>query len=354
MTTVNVAINGFGRIGRLVLRRLLSAPSSDSGVKINCTLINDPNQTIDHAAYLLGHDSIHGKFQGTIEIQGADTLKIVIDSVVTMVQFAHFKDPAACPWNAAVVLECTGCFTSATACQPHIDGGASHVIISAPASADTPTYVVGVSAQDYKGERIVSMGSCTTNCLAPIAGFLDSNYGLIDGLMTTVHSATATQCVVDGPCRGGKDWRGGRAACNNIIPSSTGAAKAIGLVLPRLAGRITGLAFRVPTLDVSVLDLTVRLERAPESITSLIKDIEAATAKGSLMHGILAVTHEPLVSSDFIGDDRSCVIDAGSCMKMGSLFKIVAFYDNEMAFSCRLLDLAVLMIGHGSGAVSKP
>ena len=287
---------------------------------------------------------MHGKFPGTVSVD-VDSNSLIINGVAA-IKFTAERSPSAVPWGGAIVAECSGVFTASAKCEAHLAGGASRVIISAPASdVDTPTFVVGVNAHKYAGEKILSNASCTTNCLAPLACVLDDHFGIIEGLMTTIHASTATQLVVDGPCIGGKDWRAGRAASGNIIPASTGAAKAVSLVLPQLAGKLTGMAFRVPTLDVSVVDLSVRLARPPKNIADLAKIIDAAaTAQDSRLAGIIGTTNELMVSSDFIGDSRSCIVDVSASMQMGdSFFKIVAWYDNEWGFSCRLVDLCILV-----------
>lgn len=271
---------------------------------------------------------MHGAFAGVITVDAANNA-LVVDGVT--VRFVAEKVPASIPWGAAgveVVAECTGVFTSTEACKAHLAGGAKRVVISAPASDATPTYVVGVNAHAYDpAQLIVSNASCTTNCLAPLCAVIDAKFGITEGLMTTVHSATATQLVVDGPSRGGKDWRAGRAAGQNIIPSSTGAAKAVGLVLPGLVGKLTGMAMRVPTLDVSVVDLTVRLS-TPTSLADISAALSEAGAAGAL-HGVLGVTSEQVVSSDFIGDSRSCIFDAAASISLTpTFFKLIAWYDN--------------------------
>jgi len=273
---------------------------------VKVVLVNDPFTPLEYAKYLLTHDTVHGKFEGTVEVSGNS---LIING--SPVIFSVEKDPAQIPWgahNVETVCECTGVFTSSEKCKAHLSAGAKRVVISAPASDETPTYVVGVNHHLYRPEEaIVSNASCTTNCLAPLVKVVVDNFGLKEGLMTTVHSVTATQKTVDGPS-GPKDWRGGRAAFSNIIPSSTGAAKAVGLVLPCVKGKLTGMAFRVPTVDVSVVDLTARLER-PATLDDIHAAFKAAASSGPLA-GILGYTEEEVVSSDFIGDSRSSIFDA--------------------------------------------
>jgi len=278
---ISLGINGFGRIGRLLLRH---ATSLDSQIAV--TVINDPGLTLEHAAYLLRNDTVHGRFPATVSTD--ESIRSLIINGHPII-FSSEKDPSKVPWNGAIVAECSGAFTSTAKCAAHLTGGASHVVISAPASDDiTPTLVIGVNAHTFNGAKIVSNASCTTNCLAPLVNILDKRFGLIDGLMTTVHSMTSIQSVVDGPSR---NWRTGRASLANIIPTSTGAASSIALVLPHLAGKLTGLAFRVPTLDVSVLDLSVRLERPPAGgIADIVRAVEEATSAHPGLHRIIGVT----------------------------------------------------------------
>ncbi len=314
---------------------MLRASLATHGVSV--VLVNDPFMPqLDYAKYLFTHDSVHGRFKGTVEVDG-DAL--VVNGA--RVRFVAERDPAAIPWGAAgveTVAECTGVFTSSEKCAAHLKAGAKRVIISAPASDDTPTYVVGVNHDAYDAAQpIVSNASCTTNCLAPLAKVLLDNFGVVEGLMTTVHAVTATQKTVDGPS-GPKDWRGGRAAFSNIIPSSTGAAKAVGLVLPSLKGKLTGMAFRVPVADVSVVDLTVRLAR-PASYDE-IKAAFKAAAEGPL-RGVMGYTEEEVVSSDFVGDTRSSIFDAKAGVALsGDFVKLISWYDNETGFSFRLCELA--------------
>ena len=325
--SIKVGINGFGRIGRLVFRAGLK------NAEIEFVGINDPFMTPDYMAYMLKYDSMHGQYQGKIEYT-ADS--IIVDG--KEVKFFAEKDPANIPWgkvNAEYVVESTGVFTTTEKASAHIKAGAKKVVISAP-SADAPMFVMGVNQNTYsKDMTVVSNASCTTNCLAPIAKVLHDNFGITDGLMTTVHSTTATQKTVDGPSA--KDWRGGRAASGNIIPSSTGAAKAVGKVIPALNGKLTGMSMRVPTLDVSVVDLTVNLAKPAkyEEICAVMKK----AADGELK-GILGYTNEDVVSSDFIGDARTSIFDEKAGIALTDTFvKIVSWYDNEWGYSNKVLML---------------
>jgi len=323
---VNLGINGFGRIGRLVLR----AAAKDPAVQV--VAVNDPFIPIDYAAYMLKYDSTHGRFQGDISVTDGG---LMIDG--QKVAITGEKDPAAIPWGANgadFVVESTGVFTGLETAALHQKGGAKKVVISAP-SGDAPMFVMGVNDDAYAGQSIVSNASCTTNCLAPMAKIIHNKYGITKGLMSTVHAVTATQQVVDGPSV--KDWRGGRGACFNIIPSGTGAAKAVGKVLPELNGVLTGMAFRVPTCDVSVVDLTVTLAKgAPYAeICATMK----AAAEGPLK-GVLAYTDEDVVSTDFIGDAHSSIFDAKAGIALDDNFvKLVSWYDNEWGYSNRVIDL---------------
>jgi len=323
---VKVGINGFGRIGRLVARAARTNPN------IQVVAINDPFIPVNYMEYMLKYDSTHGKFGGPISVDGE---KLVVDG--TPWQVTGEKDPAAIPWGAAgadFVVESTGVFTAKDKAALHQKGGAKKVVISAP-SGDAPMFVMGVNDSKYAGEDIVSNASCTTNCLAPLAKIIHENYGIKQGLMSTVHAVTATQQVVDGPSV--KDWRGGRGACFNIIPSSTGAAKAVGKVLPELNGVLTGMAFRVPTCDVSVVDLTITLNKGA-SYADICKTVKAA-ADGE-MKGILAYTDEDVVSTDFITDPHSSIFDAKAGIALDDNFvKLVSWYDNEWGYSNRVLDL---------------
>ena len=324
---IRIGINGFGRIGRLVFR---SAMKQDD---VTIVGINDLLD-IEHLAYLLKYDSVHGKYDGTVEINGNN---LVVDGHA--VRISAERDPSAIGWgtmNTDVVAECTGIFTTLEKAQAHIDGGAKKVVISAP-SADAPMFVMGVNHNEaVASQTIVSNASCTTNCLAPVAKVLNDNFGIAEGLMTTVHATTATQFTVDGPSK--KDFRGGRSALINIMPASTGAAKAVTKVIPSLVGKLTGMAFRVPTANVSVVDLTVRLEKDPsyEEIKSVMKK-HADTD----MKNILGYTEEGVVSQDFVGDIRTSIFDAGAGMELNPrFFKIISWYDNECGYSNKLIDLA--------------
>lgn len=325
--SLKIGINGFGRIGRMVFR---SAMKQDD---VTIVAINDLLD-VDHLAYLLNYDSVHGKYDGTVTVENGN---LVVDGQV--VKVTAERNPADIGWGglgAEVVAECTGIFTTLEKAQLHIDGGAKKVVISAP-SADAPMYVMGVNHQEATADQtIVSNASCTTNCLAPVAKVLNDHFGIEEGLMTTVHATTATQFTVDGPSR--KDFRGGRSALVNIIPASTGAAKAVTKVIPSLVGKLTGMAFRVPTANVSVVDLTVRLEKSTSY--DEIKAVMQAEANGT-MAGILGYTEEGVVSQDFIGDPRTSIFDAGAGMELnGNFFKIISWYDNECGYSNKLIDLA--------------
>ena len=327
MAKIKLGINGFGRIGRLVLR---AAVHRDN---IEVVAINDLLD-VEHLAYMLKYDSVHGRFDGTVEVDGGH---LVVNG--SKIRITAEKDPTALKWDevgADYVAECTGIFTTLDMAQKHIDGGAKKVLISAP-SKDAPMFVMGVNHKDIKAsDTILSNASCTTNCLAPLAKVLDDNFGIEEGLMTTVHATTATQLTVDGPSR--KDYRGGRSAILNIIPASTGAAKAVTKVIPSLVGKLTGMAFRVPTADVSVVDLTVRLEK--ETSYEEIKKAFKAASEGELK-GILGYTEEAVVSQDFIGDARTSIFDAGAGIELNSkFFKVISWYDNEAGYSHKLLDLA--------------
>lgn len=332
MATVKIGINGFGRIGRLVFR------ASAARENVEVVAINDLLD-VEHLAYLLQYDSVHGKFDGTVEVKDGH---LVVNGKT--IRITAEKDPSQLKWDeagATIVAECTGIFTTLDMAQKHIDGGAEKVVISAP-SKDAPMFVMGVNHQDVKAsDKIVSNASCTTNCLAPIAKVLNDTYGIEEGLMTTVHATTATQLTVDGPSK--KDYRGGRSAMLNIIPASTGAAKAVTKVIPALDGKLTGMAFRVPTADVSVVDLTVRLEK--ETSYEDIKKTFKEASEGA-MKGILGYTEDAVVSQDFIGDARTSIFDAGAGIELNSrFFKIVSWYDNEAGYSNKLVDLAVHVAG---------
>jgi len=338
MTKPKVGINGFGRIGRLVLR---AAIEKDSVEVVAC---NDPFLDLQYMAYMFTYDSTHGRFKGDVKIDGS---KLVVTyhgkSTHTMTVFTEMK-PEAIKWGEAgaeYVVESTGVFTTLDKCKAHQAGGAKKVIISAP-SADAPMFVMGVNHTQYNsGEHhIVSNASCTTNCLAPIAKVIHDNFGIIEGLMTTVHAVTATQKTVDGPS--GKLWRDGRGAFQNIIPASTGAAKAVGKVIPALNGKLTGMAFRVPTPDVSVVDLTVRLEKP--ATYDLIKETVKKASESPEWKGILGYTEDQVVSTDFTGDSHSSIFDAGAGLSLNANFvKLISWYDNEYGYSHRVVDLIVYM-----------
>ena len=332
--SIKVGINGFGRIGRLVFRAGISRPD------IEFVGINDPFMTPDYMAYMLRYDTMHGQFQG--EISYTDHSIIVNGKEVSF--FAEM-DPKNIPWGkvgAEYVVETTGQLLTKEQAPAHLDAGAKKVVMSAPSKDDTPMFVMGVNNTAYDpGMNFVSNASCTTNCLAPIAKVLNDNWGITEGLMTTVHSTTATQKTVDGPSK--KDWRGGRAASGNIIPSSTGAAKAVGKVIPSLNGKLTGMSMRVPTLDVSVVDLTVNLAK-PAKYDEICAAMKAAS-EGELK-GILGYTEDAVVSSDFLGDPRTSIFDAGAGIALTDTFvKVVSWYDNEMGYSNKVLDLIQYMYG---------
>ena len=330
--SIKIGINGFGRIGRLVLRAGINRPD------VEFVGINDPGMTPDYMAYMLRYDTIHGKFDGEIAY---DDNSITVNGQKIMV-YAE-KEPANIPWGAIeaeYVVEATGLFLTKEKSEGHIKAGAKKVVFSAPSKDDTPMFVVGVNHTNYTADmQYVSNASCTTNCLAPIAKVLHDNFGITDGLMTTVHSVTATQKTVDGPSK--KDWRGGRAATYNIIPSSTGAAKAVGKVIPELNGKLTGMSMRVPTLDVSVVDLTVNLAK-PAKYDEICAAMKAAS-EGELK-GVLGYTDEDVVSSDFIGDSRTSIFDAKAGIALTDTFvKVVSWYDNEMGYSNKVVDLIQYM-----------
>ena len=325
--SIKVGINGFGRIGRMVFRASVNFP------EIEIVGINDLCEA-KYLAYMLKYDTMHGQFAGTIE----STENSIIVNGKEIPIYAQ-RNPADIPWGeigAEYVVESTGLFLTQEKAQAHIDAGAKKVVMSAPSKDATPMFVVGVNTDKYtKDMNFVSNASCTTNCLAPIAKVLNDKFGITDGLMTTVHSQTATQKTVDGPSA--KDWRGGRAASGNIIPSSTGAAKAVGKVIPELNGKLTGMSMRVPTLDVSVVDLTVNLEK-PAKYDEICAAMKAAS-EGELK-GILGYTEDPVVSTDFITDSRTCIFDAGAGIALTDTFvKVVAWYDNEWGYSNKVLDL---------------
>jgi glyceraldehyde 3-phosphate dehydrogenase len=330
MSKVKLGINGFGRIGRIVFRETFNRDN------IEVVAINDLLD-VEHLAYLLKYDSVHGRFNGKVEVRDG---KLYVND--KYIRVTAQKDPKLIQWDdkdvdVEVVAECTGFFTTLETASAHIDGGAKKVIISAP-SADAPMFVMGVNHTEAKAsDVVVSNASCTTNCLAPLAKVIHDNFGIVEGLMTTVHATTSTQMTADGPSR--KDWRGGRAASVNIIPSSTGAAKAVGKVIPALNGKLTGMSFRVPTVDVSVVDLTVKLAKETnyDEIMAVLKK-----ASENEMKGILGYTEDDVVSQDFISDSRTSIVDAKAGIGLNStFFKLVSWYDNEYGYSSKLIDLAV-------------
>jgi len=333
---IRVGINGFGRIGRMVFRASIEEFDDIEVVAINDLL--EP----DYLAYMLLHDSVHGRFKGDVSVEG-NTL--IVNG--KKIRLTAIKDPAELNWkevNVDVVVEATGLFLTKESCEKHIKAGAPKVVMTAPSKDDTPMFVYGVNDKTYKGEAIISNASCTTNCLAPIAKVLNDNWGIKRGLMTTVHAATATQKTVDGPSN--KDWRGGRGILENIIPSSTGAAKAVGVVIPELNKKLTGMAFRVPTSDVSVVDLTVELEKDAtyDEIRSAMK-----TASESSMKGVLGFTDQKVVSTDFRGETRTSVFDAEAGIQLDNNFvKVVAWYDNEWGYSNKVLEMVRVVAGRGN------
>ncbi|HHU91344.1 MAG TPA: type I glyceraldehyde-3-phosphate dehydrogenase [Clostridiaceae bacterium] len=329
--TVKIGINGFGRIGRLAFRAAVNNPN------VEVVGINDPFIDPEYMKYMLKYDTIHGQFDGEIEVKGD---KLVVNG--KEISIYACMNPEEIPWKdcgAEYVIEATGLFTKTEKASAHFKGGAKKVVISAP-SADAPMFVMGVNQDKYTPDmNVVSNASCTTNCLAPLAKVIHDKFGIVEGLMTTVHATTATQKTVDGPSK--KDWRGGRAAAGNIIPSSTGAAKAVGKVIPSLNGKLTGMAFRVPTLNVSVVDLTCRLEKAAsyEEICAAVKE-----ASENELKGILGYTEDAVVSSDFIGDARTSIFDAKAGISLNSNFvKLVSWYDNEWGYSNKIIDLISYM-----------
>jgi len=330
MSKVKLGINGFGRIGRIVFRETFNRDN------VEVVAINDL-LAVEHLAYLLKYDSVHGRFAGKVEVKDG---KLYVND--KFIRVTAERDPKLVKWDdkdvdVDVVAECTGFFTTIETAKAHIDGGAKKVIISAP-SADAPMFVMGVNHLEAKAtDLVVSNASCTTNCLAPLAKVINDNFGIVEGLMTTVHATTSTQMTADGPSR--KDWRGGRAASVNIIPSSTGAAKAVGKVIPALNGKLTGMSFRVPTVDVSVVDLTVKVakETSYDEIMAVLKK-----ASENEMKGILGYTEDDVVSQDFVGDSRTSIIDAKAGIGLNStFFKLVSWYDNEYGYSSKLIDLSV-------------
>ena len=325
---IKVGINGFGRIGRMVLRAAVQNFKDD----IEVVAINDLLEP-EYLAYMLKYDSVHGRFKGEIAVDGST---LIVNG--KKIRLTAEKDPAALKWGAVgadVVVESTGLFLTLESCQKHLDAGAKKVVQSAPSKDDTPMFVYGVNHAKYAGEKIISAASCTTNCLAPVAKVLHDSFGIKRGLMTTVHAATATQKTVDGPSN--KDWRGGRGILENIIPSSTGAAKAVGKVIPELNKKLTGMAFRVPTSDVSVVDLTVELN-TEASYDDICKAMKAASQ--GPMKGVLAYTEDKVVATDFRGEPCTSVFDADAGIMLDSTFvKVVAWYDNEWGYSNKLLEL---------------
>ena len=324
--TIRIGINGFGRIGRLAFRRAMTLAD------VEIVGINDLIE-VDYLAYMLRYDSTHGRFQGEVAVENG---QLVVNGQV--IRISAERDPNNLKWGevgADYVLESTGFFLTDDSARTHINAGAKRVVMSAPSKDATPMFVMGVNHTSYAGQDVVSNASCTTNCLAPIAKVLHDNFGIVNGLMTTVHASTATQKTVDGPSV--KDWRGGRGAAQNIIPSSTGAAKAVGKVIPELNGKLTGMAFRVPTPDVSVVDLTVNL--AKSASYEQIKAVMKAASEGP-MAGILGYTEDEVVSTDFLGESCTSVFDAGAGIALTDTFvKVVAWYDNEWGYSCKCLDL---------------
>ncbi|MDP4682958.1 MAG: type I glyceraldehyde-3-phosphate dehydrogenase [Cyanobium sp. MAG_137] len=324
--TIRIGINGFGRIGRLAFRRAMTL------VDVEIVGINDLIE-VDYLAYMLRYDSTHGRFQGEVAVENG---QLVVNGQV--IRISAERDPNNLKWGevgADYVLESTGFFLTDGSARAHINAGAKRVVMSAPSKDATPMFVMGVNHSSYAGQDVVSNASCTTNCLAPVAKVLHDNFGIVNGLMTTVHATTATQKTVDGPSV--NDWRGGRGAAQNIIPSSTGAAKAVGRVIPELNGKLTGMAFRVPTPDVSVVDLTVNLAR-PASYDQIKAAMKAAS--GGPMAGILGYTEDEVVSTDFLGESCTSVFDAGAGIALTDTFvKVVAWYDNEWGYSCKCLDL---------------
>jgi glyceraldehyde 3-phosphate dehydrogenase len=334
MSKVKLGINGFGRIGRIVFRESFNRNN------VEVVAINDLLE-VDHLAYLLKYDSVHGQFNGKVEVKEG---KLFVND--TYIRVTAERDPKLIKWddkdvNVDVVTECTGFFTTIETAKAHIEGGAKKVVISAP-STDAPMFVMGVNhTKATATDTVVSNASCTTNCLAPLAKVINDHFGIVEALMTTVHATTSTQMTCDGPSK--KDWRGGRAASCNIIPSSTGAAKAVGLVIPELNGKLTGMSMRVPTVDVSVVDLTVKVakETSYEEVMAVLKK-----ASENEMKGILGYTEDLVVSQDFISDSRTSIIDAKAGIGLNStFFKLISWYDNEYGYSSKLIDLSVHIAG---------
>lgn len=332
MEKIKIGINGFGRIGRLVLSASLERDN------VQVVGINDLLE-VNYIAYMLKYDSVHGRFKGTIEVQDNN---LIING--NPIRVTAEKEPANLKWDevgADIVVECTGRFLTQELAEQHIQAGAKKVVLSAPPKDDTPMFVMGVNHKEYAGQAIVSNASCTTNCLAPLTKVIHDNFGMVEGLMTTVHAATATQKTVDGPSM--KDWRGGRSVFGNIIPSSTGAAKAVTKVIPSLKGKLTGMSFRVPTADVSVVDLTCRLERA-----TTYDEIKAAMKRASEgeLKGILGYTEDMVVSTDILGDTHTSIFDANAGIMLNPNFvKLISWYDNETGYANKAVDLAVYIAG---------
>ena len=331
MNKIKIGINGFGRIGRLVLR---AAEKNNNIVVVGINNLTDA----EYMSYMLRYDSTHGKFKGSVETKGNN---LIVNG--NKIRVTNEKNPSKLKWSdigAEYIVESTGLFLTKDSAKGHIESGAKKVIMSAPSKDDTPMFVMGVNNETYTNDmNFVSNASCTTNCLAPIAKVLNDNFGIESGLMTTVHAATSSQKIVDGPSR--KDWRGGRAAFSNIIPSSTGAAKAVGKVIPSLDGKLTGMAFRVPTVDVSVVDLTVNLGNKT-SYNEICDAMKKASQND--LNGILGYTNEPVVSTDFMGDSRTSIFDAGAGIMLNETFvKIVSWYDNEWGYSSKVIELIEYM-----------
>ncbi|MDA9968938.1 type I glyceraldehyde-3-phosphate dehydrogenase [Polaribacter sp.] len=325
---IKIGINGFGRIGRLAFRSAVKREN------VQVVAINDLLE-VDYLAYMLKYDSVHGAFDGTVEVKNG---MLVVNG--NEIRITAERDPANLKWNevgAEYVIESTGFFLTEETAGKHLEAGAKKVVLSAPSKDHTPMFVMGVNNTELTADqKIFSNASCTTNCLAPITKVLNDNFGIVEGLMTTVHAATATQKTVDGPSM--KDWRGGRSAIHNIIPSSTGAAKAVGKVIPAMNGKLTGMAFRVPTMDVSVVDLTVKLEK-PASYKEICAAMKSASESGP-MKGVLGYTEDLIVSQDFVGDTRTSIFDANAGIALNDNFvKVVSWYDNEMGYSTKIVDL---------------
>lgn len=329
---IKIGINGFGRIGRLAFRAAICADD------IEVVAVNAPDKTPEQLAYTVKYDSVHGRFNGTVDFEEGENPALIVNG--KRVALLNNRDAKLLPWGelgVEYVLECTGAFLTKEKAQDHLDAGAQVVVLSGPSKDDTPMFVCGVNLDAYTPDiKIVSNASCTTNCLAPLAKIINDNFGIVEGLMTTVHATTATQKTVDGPSK--KDWRGGRGAAFNIIPSSTGAAKAVGKVIPELNGKLTGMAFRVPTADVSVVDLTCRLEKP--ATYAQIKAAMKAASESEQFKGIIEYTEDKVVSSDFITDPHTSIFDADAGISLNDHFvKLVAWYDNEWGYSNKILDL---------------